>query len=144
MLTASSLLPALLVKQEQVIDTLILPHNERHKRKFAFTCDKGTEVMLNLEKALHMKHGEALVTQEGLILIQAALEDCLEIVSPNPSRLLKLAWHIGNRHTPAEITETAIYIEYDHILAQMVRGLGATATKITRQFQPEEGAYHSH
>ena len=144
MLTSSRLLPALLVKPHQVIDTLTLPHNERHKRKFAFTCDKGTEVMLDLEKAIHMKDGEALVTERGLIFIQAANEECLEISSSNPARLLKLAWHIGNRHTPAEITETAIYIEYDHVLEQMVRGLGATTSKVTRQFQPEEGAYHQH
>ena len=144
MLTSSRLLPALLVKPSEVIDTLTLPHNERHKRKFVFTCDGGTEVLLDLEKAVHMKHSDGLVTERGLILIQAALEECLEITSQNPARLLKLAWHIGNRHTPAEITETAIYIEYDHVLEQMVRGLGATATKVTKAFQPEEGAYHVH
>lgn len=100
--------------------------------------------MLDLSKAVHIKHGEALVTEKGLILIIAANEECLEITSQNLARLLKLAWHIGNRHTPAEITEAAIYIEYDHVLEQMVRGLGANVAKVMRQFQPEEGAYHQH
>jgi urease accessory protein len=145
MLTSTRILPALLVKPEKVIDTLTLPHDERHKRKFLFTCDNKTEFLLDLEKAHHLKQGEGCLLADGsVILIIAANEECLELTSENPARLLKLAWHIGNRHTPAEITETAIYIAYDHVLEQMVRGLGVSLTKVTRQFQPEQGAYHAH
>lgn len=145
MLTSSRILPTLLVKPQQVIDTLVLPHDERHKRKFVFTCTNNTEFLLDLEKAHHLKHGEGCLLENGLvILIESALENCLELTSDNPARLLKLAWHIGNRHTPAEITETAIYIADDHVLEQMVRGLGVNIKKVKRQFQPEQGAYHQH
>jgi urease accessory protein len=145
MLIASRILPALLVKPEKVIDTLTLPHDERHKRKFVFNCENGTQFLLDLEKAHHLKSGEGcLLSDGGVILIKAAFEECLELTSENPARLLKLAWHIGNRHTPAEISESAIYIAYDHVLEQMVRGLGVNIARVTRQFQPEQGAYHQH
>jgi urease accessory protein len=69
----------------------------------------------------------------------------LEIKAENPLRLLRVAWHIGNRHTPAEIAADAIYIEEDHVLAEMVRGQGCSVTQVTRPFRPERGAYdHGH
>ena len=68
----------------------------------------------------------------------------MEIRTENPLRLLKLAWHLGNRHVPAEITPEAIYIAEDHVLIEMVRGLGASATVVERPFRPERGAYHQH
>jgi urease accessory protein len=59
--------------------------------------------------------------------------------------LLRIAWHIGNRHTPAEITADAIYIEEDHVLAEMVCGQGCSVMAVTRPFRPERGAYdHGH
>ena len=81
----------------------------------------------------------------GLFAVKAAPQKLLEIKAENPLRLLRVAWHIGNRHTPAEITADAIYIEEDHVLAQMVRGQGCSVITVTRPFRPERGAYdHGH
>ena len=54
-------------------------------------------------------------------------------------RLMRVAWHVGNRHTPAEITADALYIEEDHVLAEMVRGQGCTATPVLRPFKLRQG-----
>ena len=66
------------------------------------------------------------------------------VTTENPLRLMKVAWHLGNRHVPAEVTKDAIYIAPDHVLVEMVRGLGARAEAVTRPFRPERGAYHEH
>ena len=107
--------------------------------------------MLDLEKATILLDGDALQLEDGnLVLVNAAPESLLQIRADNPLRLLKIAWHIGNRHTPAEITQDAIYIQDDHVLAEMVRGQGCVIDYVSRPFQPESGAYshneqgHSH
>jgi urease accessory protein len=130
------------VKAERLIDTVTLDHEGRHKRRIVLTGTGGTSFLLDLDKATVLHDGDALKLEDGrLVLVKAAPETLLEIRAENPLRLLKMAWHIGNRHTPAEITPDAIYIEDDHVLAEMVRGQGLIATRVERPFQPEAGAY---
>ena len=134
------------VKIERVIDQVTLDHDGRHKRRVVLNGEKGTTFLLDLEKATVLNDGDALKLDDGsLILVKAAPEALLEIKADNPLRLLKMAWHIGNRHTPAEITADAIYIQDDHVLAEMVRGQGCQIAHVARPFQPEAGAYaHDH
>jgi urease accessory protein len=54
---------------------------------------------------------------------------------------VRLAWHIGNRHTPCQIEAHRLVIRADHVLADMLRGLGAEVTEATEAFTPEGGAY---
>jgi len=130
------------VKPERIVDTLTLDHEGRQRRRVALTADGGLEVLIDLEKATVLNDGDALKLEDGgLIAIKAAEEKLLEIRAENPLRLLKIAWHLGNRHTPAEITAEAIYIEDDHVIAEMVRGQGCSLTAVTRAFRPERGAY---
>jgi urease accessory protein len=68
----------------------------------------------------------------------------IEVKTDNPLALLTLAWHIGNRHVPAEIIEDAIYIAYDHVLVDMLQGQGARTQIVERPFRPVHGAYHHH
>src|SRR5690606_879374 len=97
---------------------------------------------LDLDKATVLDDGDALKLEDGrLVAVRAAPEKLLEIRAESPVRLLKVAWHIGNRHTPAEITADAIYIADDHVLAEMVRGLGCAVARVERPFRPERGAY---
>jgi urease accessory protein len=93
-----------------------------------------------------LNDGDAVKLEDGsLVLIKAAAQKLIEITAENPLRLARVAWHIGNRHTPAEITANAIYIEHDHVLAEMVRGQGCAMADVERPFQPERGAYdHDH
>ena len=130
------------VKIERVIDQVTLDHDGRHKRRVVLNGEKGTTFLLDLEKATVLNDGDALKLEDGaLVLVKAAPESLLEIRADNPLRLLKMAWHIGNRHTPAEITADAIYIQDDHVLAEMVRGQGCQIAHVSRPFQPEAGAY---
>ena len=95
-----------------------------------------------------LEDGDALVLQDGrLVWVEAAPERLLEIRAPDDHALKRLIWHIGNRHIPAEIGADAVWIADDHVLAEMVRGLGGTAEPVERPFRPEGGAYsggHAH
>ena len=130
------------VRPERVADTVTLDHEGRHRRRIALTGEGGLDFLLDLDKATTLNDGDAVKLEDGrLVQVKAAPQPLLEIRAENPLRLMRIAWHIGNRHTPAEIAADAIYIEEDHVLAEMVRGQGGTATPVTRAFQPERGAY---
>ena len=75
-------------------------------------------------------------------MVRAAIEDVLEVEGFDTQHAARLAWHIGNRHTPIEVLENgALRIQYDHVLAHMLEGLGGTVTRATAPFAPESGAY---
>lgn len=142
---ATSIVRKAAVKADKVIDQVSLDHEGRHRRRITLTGQKGTSFLLDLEKTATLNDGDAVKLEDGsLILVKAAPQTLIEIKADNPMRLLKTAWHIGNRHTPAEITADAIYIEEDHVLAEMIRGLGCAMATVSRPFQPERGAYHDH
>ncbi len=134
------------VKQDRVVETLTLDHEDRNRRRVALKGDGGQDILLDLDKPTALNDGDAVKLEDGsLVLIKAAAQKLIEITAENPLRLARVAWHIGNRHTPAEITATAIYIEHDHVLAEMVRGQGCAMADVERPFQPERGAYdHDH
>ncbi len=124
------------------IDSITLDRQARHRRRVLLTTDRGHEVMLDLAEATYMAHGDVLALDNGTyIKIVAAAEPLLEIHAHGPVALARIAWHIGNRHTPAEIGRDAIYIQPDHVLEEMVMGLGAHVHHVTRPFEPEGGAY---
>lgn len=133
------------VKAERVLDTITLDHEARHRRRVALTADGGTAFLLDLDRATVLDDGDAVKLEDGrLVQVRAAPERLIEIRTENPLRLMKVAWHIGNRHVAAEITAEALYIAHDHVLLEMVRGLGATASVVERPFRPERGAYEGH
>ncbi|MFG1462220.1 urease accessory protein UreE [Xanthobacter sp. DSM 24535] len=132
------------VREEKVVDTIVLDHQARHRRRVAMTGTSGLEFLLDLEKATLLDHGDALKLEDGsLVRIEAAPEKLIEVRTGSPLRLMKVGWHLGNRHVPTEITEDALYIAYDHVLVEMVRGLGASAAPVLRPFRPERGAYEA-
>lgn len=142
MLRATTIVRKPLVKADKVVDTVTLDHEGRHKRRIALKGDGGLELLLDLDKASVLNDGDAVKLEDGrLVAIRAAPQKLLEIRAENPLRLMRVGWHIGNRHTPAEITADAIYIEDDHVLAEMVRGQGCSVTSVERPFKPEQGAY---
>jgi urease accessory protein len=146
---ATAVTRKLAVKADKIVDSVVLDHEDRHRRRIALKGERGLEVLLDLEKATVLADGDALKLEDGsLVLVKAAPEKLLRITAHNPKRLVKVAWHIGNRHTPAEIGEEEIFILADHVLEEMVRGLGAEVSAVERPFQPERGAYdqggHAH
>ncbi len=143
MLRATSIVRKAAVKADKVADRVVLDHEARHKRRAALKGEGGLDFLLDLEKAAVLDDGDALKLEDGrLVQVKAAPQRLVEITAASPERLLRLAWHIGNRHTAAEISEGAIYIEEDHVLVEMVRGLGAATKIVDRPFRPERGAYH--
>ena len=146
MLRATSVVRKAAVRQDRVVDTLTLDHDDRNRRRLALKGDGGLDILLDLDKATAIGDGDAVKLEDGrLVVVKAAPQSLLEIRAENPLRLMRVAWHIGNRHTPAEITADAIYIENDHVLAEMVRGQGCAMVAVNRPFQPERGAYdHDH
>lgn len=126
------------------IDTVTLDREARYRRRIAMESDRGHKFLLDLPEATYLAHGDALELSNGaLVKVQAAPEELMEIHAHDALALARIAWHIGNRHTPAEITASAIYIKPDHVLAQMVEGLGAHVHAVRRPFEPEGGAYGS-
>jgi urease accessory protein len=145
MLHARSVRRKAAVKVDKVVDTVTLDAEGRYRRRVTLTSDGGKEFLLDLAQATWLADGDALMLDGGgLIQVKAAPEKLLEVTAASPHRLLRIAWHVGNRHTPAEITPDAIYIADDHVLAEMVRGLGASVASVTRPFNPEGGAYGGH
>src|SRR5918993_1543738 len=142
MLRATAIVRKAAVKSDRVADTVTLDHEGRHRRRVTLKGEGGLDFLLDLDKAAVLNDGDAVKLEDGrLVQVKAAPQPLLEIRAESPIRLMRIAWHIGNRHTPAEIAADAIYIEDDHVLAEMVRGQGGTATPVTRPFQPERGAY---
>ncbi|WP_200931892.1 urease accessory protein UreE [Methylobacterium sp. Leaf85] len=126
----------------EIVDRIVLDHGDRHRRRMAMRGVGGLSFLLDLPEPTVLDDGDALVLQDGrLVWVEAAPERLLEIRAADDLALKRLIWHIGNRHIPAEIGTDAVHIAYDHVLAEMVRGLGGTAEPVERPFRPEGGAY---
>ena len=123
-------------------DTVVLDFDGRHRRRMAMTGTRGLEFLLDLENAVALRGGDALVLDDGrLIEVVAAPEPLLEIRGTDPHHLVRVAWHLGNRHLPTQIMAKGLRIRRDHVIEAMVKGLGARVIEIEAPFDPEGGAY---
>lgn len=120
-----------------------LDYDQRFRRRLRFVTEEGTEILLNLPEALHIRGGDALALEDGsLVEVRAADEALLEVTAPTPDALIRLAWHLGNRHLSVQFFPGRLRILADHVIADMVRKLGGEAVPVTAPFDPEGGAYH--
>jgi urease accessory protein len=134
---------------ETPADTVVLDFDDRHRRRMAMTGTRGLEFLLDLENAVALRGGDALVLEDGrLIEVVAAPEPLIEIRGADPLHLVRVAWHLGNRHLPTQIMAKGLRIRRDHVIEAMVKGLGARVIEIEAPFDPEGGAYagggHAH
>ena len=128
--------------KEAGADTVVLGFDDRHRRRMAMTGTRGLEFLLDLENAVALRGGDALVLEDGrLIEVVAAPESLAEIRCNDPRHLVRVAWHLGNRHLPTQITAKGLRIRRDHVIEAMVKGLGARVIEIEAPFDPEGGAY---
>ena len=126
-------------------DIVVMDADERHIRRKRITLQHGDEVFVDFEKPIKLEHGDKLVLEDGrMAQVIAAQEDLMEIRVRSIEHLVQLAWHIGNRHLPAQIEEQRILIRRDRIIRHMLETLGATITDVSEPFHPEHGAYHAH
>jgi urease accessory protein len=127
---------------EAPADTIVLGFDDRHRRRMAMTGTRGLEFLLDLENAVALRGGDALVLDDGrLIEVVAAPEPLVEIRGNDPHHLVRVAWHLGNRHLPTQIMAKGLRIRRDHVIEAMVKGLGARVIEIEAPFDPEGGAY---
>src|SRR5450432_2905400 len=123
-------------------DTVVLDFDDRHRRRMAMTGTQGLEFLLDLENAVALRGGDALVLDDDrLIEVVAAPEPLAEIRGQDPQHLIRVAWHLGNRHLPTQIIPKGLRIRRDHVIEAMVKGLGARVIEIEAPFDPEGGAY---
>jgi urease accessory protein len=123
-------------------DHVTLSYDDRHRRRITVTGVHGVRALLDLPHAILLTGGSGLQLDDGRILeVRARIEPLLEVRAKDAASLLRLAWHIGNRHLNAQIDPDRILIRLDHVIAHMLTGLGATVTEIEGPFDPEGGAY---
>ncbi len=129
------------------VGALHLTYEDRFLRRKVLELEDGRHVLVDLPKTTSLDHGGVLCLEDGgEIAVVAAPEPLLQVTGPS---LHRLAWHIGNRHTPCQIEDTRLLIQQDHVIKDMLGKLGATLTDVVEPFTPEGGAYghgrtHSH
>jgi urease accessory protein len=139
---ATEVLPASSWARDAAIDRVRLTFDERNRRRLRYVALGGTEFVLDLARVTVMHDGDGLKLENGqVIAVEAAPESLVEVTAPDPNTLLRLAWHIGNRHLPAQLQPSRILIRDDHVIVHMLEGLGAAVRRIEAPFTPEPGAY---
>ena len=127
--------------------TVTLSYLERHRRRLRLVTDQGEALLLDLAKAMLLGEGDGLELDEGgFVEVKAANEALLEIRAGSAG-LARLAYHLGNRHLPIQLLADRLLIRDDHVIADMVRGLGGEVRAVNVPFVPEAGAYaggHDH
>jgi urease accessory protein len=131
--------------EDKAVGALTLDFEKRHRRRIRLRTDQGEDVLLNLPQAVAMADGDALQLEDGRLLkIRAAVEFVVEVRHRDLIQLMRLAWHLGNRHLPTEIHDQVLRIRPDHVIEEMLHRYRAELIKLQAPFQPEGGAYGSH
>jgi urease accessory protein len=130
---------------EEPADRVVLDYDGRHRRRIVLTGASGRQYLLDLAEAAHLKDGDGLKLEAGgVVRVEAKPEPLLEVRAAGPEALLRLAWHIGNRHLTAQVFADRILIRRDHVIAHMLEHLGARVAEVEAPFDPEGGAYDGH
>ena len=131
--------------KEMTAGTVTLDFEARHRRRIRLKTDQGEDVLLDLPQAVAMADGDGLQLDDGRLLkVQAAAELVVEVRHKDSNQLMRLAWHLGNRHLPTEIRGRVLRIRADHVIEEMLHRLGAHLVNVRAPFQPEGGAYSDH
>ncbi|HEX7916213.1 urease accessory protein UreE [Rudaea sp.] len=145
-LFAREILPASTWNAAHAVDRITLDYEGRHRRRYRYRADGGLGFVLDLAQTTLLHDGDGVKLDDGrIVLVQAAPEALVAVTASDTDALVKLAWHIGNRHLPAQLSSERILIRDDAVIVDMLRGLGARVEKIVAPFTPERGAYaHAH
>jgi urease accessory protein len=122
--------------------TVTLTLDQRQRRRLRVMLDDGREAGIFLERAEGLRDGDCLSGDDGpVILVRAAAESLSCVVCDEPLLLARACYHLGNRHVPLQIAVGRLCYRHDHVLDEMVRGLGLAVTCEQAPFEPEPGAY---
>jgi urease accessory protein len=135
--------------EEAAVDSVTLTFLDRHRRRIRLVADSGTPFLLDLPRAQHLAEGDGLeLDNGGYVRVCAAPEPVIEIAADSATDLLRIAWHLGNRHLPLQVLEDRLRLRADHVIAAMIEGLGGRVAWMQAPFDPEIGAYagsaHTH
>ncbi|MFA5120346.1 urease accessory protein UreE [Zavarzinia sp.] len=138
---ASAVLPKGSFADDSVVGEVVLDSEARLRRRAVLSAGRQ-QFLLDLPELVPLNDGDGLALDGGgVIRVAAAPERLVEVTAKTPADLVRIAWHLGNRHLPAQLLPAAIRIRPDHVIEDMLVGLGATVAKIDAAFEPEGGAY---
>jgi urease accessory protein len=123
-------------------DTVVLDFDHRHRRRLRMQGEGGLDFLLDLADAVAIRDGDGLLLADGRIVeVKAADEPLAAVRAKDTAHLVRLAWHLGNRHLPVQVEADRLLIREDHVIEEMLASLGATLTHVEAPFDPEGGAY---
>ena len=123
------------------IDRVLIDYDRRFRRRIVLTTVLGAEVLIDLPQAVRLRDGDGLMVASGVVRVCAQPEDLMEIHAHDEGDLVRIAWHLGNRHLPVQLLGEYIRIRADHVIEEMVERLGGHVDRIQAPFDPEAGAY---
>jgi urease accessory protein len=124
------------------VDEVLIDFDRRHRRRIMLRTEQGAEVLIDFPQAVRLRDGDGLALEHGgVVRVRARPEALLEIHAHDEGELVRIAWHLGNRHLPVQLLDDRIRIRADHVIAEMVEGLGGHVEAIEAPFDPEAGAY---
>jgi urease accessory protein len=145
---ASAVLPVGTWDRAREIDTVLLDYDRRFRRRILLTTEAGRDVLLDLPQAVRLRHGDGILLDDGgVVCVVAKTEALLDIHAHDDGDLVRIAWHLGNRHLPVQVLGEHIRIRADHVIEDMLVLLGGHVEHIEAPFDPEAGAYaggHTH
>ena len=120
------------------IDVVVLDAGDRHRRRIMLKAERGTEFLLDLDEPVLLRDGDGIMLDDGaIVLVRGVPEALVEIGTASNTTFVRVAWHLGNRHTDMQLVGHRIRIRRDHVLEEMVRGLGGAVTPVNAPFDPE-------
>jgi urease accessory protein len=126
---------------EGAVDRVVLDYRERFLRRRRLETLGGRVLLVDLPETVSHEEGDCFLLEDGaLVAVEAAAEPLAEVTA-EPAALARLAWHVGNRHTPAEIGDGRLLVQRDHVIEAMLATLGAAVRHVRAPFRPEGGAY---
>ena len=127
---------------EAPVDRVLIDWDRRHRRRILLRTEAGADLLLDLPQAVRLRGGDGLLLDGGgVVRVEARPEPLLELHAHSADALVRIAWHLGNRHLPVQLLDGRVRIRADHVIADMVRGLGGHVAELSAPFDPEAGAY---
>ena len=131
-----------IASRSQTDDRLVLPFDRRQKSRLRVRLESGEEGGLFLERGTILRGGDCLRASDGrTVLVVAADEPVMRVTADTPHDLMRAAYHLGNRHVPLQLGDGWLRLEQDHVLMDMLLGLGVRVACEQAPFEPEAGAY---
>jgi urease accessory protein len=127
------------------VDRVVLDADDRLRRRIVVTTEKGLRLLLDFAQPMMLRDGDGLVLEDGsVVMVAGQAERLVQVTAKAPLDFVRLAWHIGNRHTDIQFVDQAFRIRRDHVLEDMLKGLGARLSEVDAPFDPEPAAPHGH